>query len=224
MGRAGNALLRSHGVSDKTNETLVVSTGVIGVNLPISKILAAIQAQSSPSLPSYALSSAPAAYEAAARNTYRMAGMDKGAGMIHPRMAGPDAVGGLHATLLGLIVTDAPLQLHLNRRGHVDERHDNCRAGAGAAEKSTTIEDVDEETDPDAYCVFRDELTDFAIDLAKLVVRDGEGATKFVEVCVEMTGFCLLLFVPFPVPDVPPLECSYSGYVFVLDLVELSQM
>ena len=78
------------------------------------------------------------------------------------------------------------LQLHLNRRGHVDERHDNCRAGAGAAEKSTTIEDVDEETDPDAYCVFRDELTDFAIDLAKLVVRDGEGPTKFVEVCVEV--------------------------------------
>ena len=40
----------------------------------------------------------------------------------------------------------------------------------------------------------------------------------------QMTGFCLLLFVPFPVPEVPPLECSYSGYVFVLDLVKLSQM
>ena len=53
MVRAGDALLRSHGVSsDETNETLVMSTGVIGVNLPISKILTAIQAQSSPSSPS----------------------------------------------------------------------------------------------------------------------------------------------------------------------------
>ena len=230
MVRAGDALLRSHGVSsDETNETLVMSTGVIGVNLPISKILTAIQAQSSPSSPSYALSSAPAAYEAAARafmttdtfpklraksftlrgNTYRMAGMDKGAGMIHPRMAGPDAVGGLHATLLGLILTDAPVSprsLQSALTYAVDRSFNsisidgdmstndtvialaNGAGGAGAEKKSTAIEDIDEETDPDAYCVFRDELTEFAIDLAKLVVRDGEGATKFVEVCVEVCG------------------------------------
>ena len=40
----------------------------------------------------------------------------------------------------------------------------------------------------------------------------------------QMTGFRLLLFVPSPVLFVPPLECSYSGCVFVPDLVELSQM
>jgi len=231
MVRAGDALLRSHGVSsDGTNETLVMSTGVIGVNLPISKILTAIQAQSSPSSPSYALSSTPSAYDAAARafmttdtfpklrarsftlkgDTYRMAGMDKGAGMIHPRMAGPDAVGGLHATLLGLILTDAPVSprsLQSALTYAVDRSFNSISIdgdmstndtiialanGAGAGvERSTTIEDIDEETDPDAYCVFRDELTDFAIDLAKLVVRDGEGATKFVEVCVEVCALII---------------------------------
>ncbi|KAL4062329.1 arginine biosynthesis bifunctional protein ARG7 [Scleroderma citrinum] len=230
MVRAGDALLRSHGVSSdssngqETNETLVMSTGVIGVNLPISRILAAIQAQSSPSSPSYALSSAPAAYDAAARafmttdtfpklrarsftlkgETYRMAGMDKGAGMIHPRMVGPDSAGGLHATLLGLILTDAPVSPRSLQSAltYAVERSFNSISvdgdmstndtiialanGAGAAaEQNNTIEEIDEEADPDAYRVFRDELTDFAIDLAKLVVRDGEGATKFVEVCVE---------------------------------------
>jgi len=46
-------------------------------------------------------------------------------------------------------------------------------------------EEIDEATQPEAYTAFRDELTRFAVDLAKLVVRDGEGATKFVTVTVE---------------------------------------
>ena len=236
MVRAGDALLRSHGVSSdgingqEINETLVMSTGVIGVNLPISKITSALQAQSSPSSPSYALSSAPAAYDAAARafmttdtfpklrarsftlkgETYRIAGMDKGAGMIHPRMAGPDSVGGLHATLLGLILTDAPVSprsLQSALTYAIDRSFNSISidgdmstndtvialangAGAGAGQGFGT-EEIDEETDLDAYRAFRDELTEFAIDLAKLVVRDGEGATKFVEVCVEVCASIL---------------------------------
>lgn len=37
-----------------------------------------------------------------------------------------------------------------------------------------------------SYIAFRDELTDFAAHLAKLIVRDGEGATKFIEIRVEV--------------------------------------
>ena len=44
---------------------------------------------------------------------------------------------------------------------------------------------IDEETDKEAYEVFKKELTDFAADLAQLVVRDGEGATKFVTLTVK---------------------------------------
>ncbi|KAJ3783177.1 ArgJ-like domain-containing protein [Lentinula aff. detonsa] len=39
--------------------------------------------------------------------------------------------------------------------------------------------------DKEAFEVFKKELTDFTVDLAKLVVRDGEGATKFVTVTVK---------------------------------------
>jgi len=41
-----------------------------------------------------------------------MAGMDQGSGMIHLHIVGPDAVGRLHATLPGLILTDAPVSSH----------------------------------------------------------------------------------------------------------------
>ncbi|KAI6041645.1 hypothetical protein EDC04DRAFT_1225362 [Pisolithus marmoratus] len=50
------------------------------------------------------------------------------------------------------------------------------------------VEEIDEGTDPDGYHIyriFRDVLTTFSIDLPKLVVKDGEGATRFVEVSVE---------------------------------------
>ena len=39
-----------------------------------------------------------------------------------------------------------------------------------------------------------------------------------------MTGFRLLLFVPSPVLEVSPLECSRSGSVYVLYWVSLSQV
>lgn len=231
MVRAGDALLRAHGfastISEQptttTNETLVMSTGVIGVNLPITAIVNAIHTQSDSSSPAYALASTPTAWDATARafmttdtfpklrartfqingSTYRMAGMDKGAGMIHPRMVGPDSLPtSLHATLLGLILTDAPVSPRSlqSALSHAVDRSFNSISVDGDMSTNDTIialangagipnerkiEEIDEVTDPDAYNVFRDELTTFAIDLAKLVVRDGEGATKFVEVSVE---------------------------------------
>lgn len=231
MVRAGDALLRAHGLPSSdgeqpiTNETLVMSTGVIGVNLPIAAVVSAIHTQSDPSSPTYALASTPTAWDATARafmttdtfpklrartfqingSTYRMAGMDKGAGMIHPRMVGSDSLPtSLHATLLGLILTDAPVSPRSlqSALSHAVDRSFNSISvdgdmstndtiialanGAGVPnERSNRVEEIDEGTDRDAYRIFRDELTTFAIDLAKLVVRDGEGATKFVEVSVE---------------------------------------
>ena len=98
------------------NSTLVMSTGVIGQRLPIDKILSGISKAHSnlssthdawlttaraicttdtfPKLLSqtFALPSSPGI-------TYSLAGMCKGAGMIHPNMA----------TLLGILCTDAPV-------------------------------------------------------------------------------------------------------------------
>jgi glutamate N-acetyltransferase/amino-acid N-acetyltransferase len=44
------------------------------------------------------------------------------------------------------------------------------------------------DTSSKEFIQFREELTSFAADLAQLVVRDGEGATKFVTVNVRVSG------------------------------------
>jgi glutamate N-acetyltransferase/amino-acid N-acetyltransferase len=57
--------------------------------------------------------------------------------------------------------------------------------GAGAGERQA--KEITEKGDPEAYETFKRELTAFAEELAQLVVRDGEGATKFVTVRVEVS-------------------------------------
>lgn len=219
MMRATDALLdhpqSRESSSEQPGETLVMSTGVIGQLLPISKILAGINASRS------TLGSAFSSWELFARGfmttdtfpklrartfsikgrEYRMAGVDKGAGMIHPNM-GP--VGPPHATLLGCIVTDAPVSPSSLSKAltYAVERSFNSISvdgdmstndtivafanGAAVEKGDVAAVEIDEAKDEEAYIGFRDELTGFAQDLAKLVVRDGEGATKFVTVSVEV--------------------------------------
>ncbi|KAF8875961.1 arginine biosynthesis protein ArgJ [Gymnopilus junonius] len=224
MVKATDALLSpSKSASKFEHETLVMSTGVIGQNLPISKILAGIESQSPRNEKTRVLGSDFKAWERAAQAfmttdtfpklrsrvftiggvEYRLAGMDKGAGMIHPNM-GPagtsffSAPKQLHATLLGCIMTDAavsPRSLQSALTYAVDRSfnsisvdgdmstNDSIYVLANGAASNGKI--IDEETDTEGYEIFKKELTDFAADLAKLVVRDGEGATKFVTVTVK---------------------------------------
>ena len=138
--------------------------------------------------------------------TCRIAGIDKGAGMIHPDMAGP-APPLPHATLLGCIATDAPvapaaLQAALDYAvqrsfnaisvdGDMSTNDTVVLFANGAAEEeeeegSAAQGEIDETRDPAAFVCFRDGLTEFMQELAQLVVRDGEGATKFVTISVEV--------------------------------------
>lgn len=138
--------------------------------------------------------------------TFRIAGIDKGAGMIHPNMGPP------HATLLALIATDAPVSprsLQTALTYAVDRSFNSISVDGdmstndtlvafanGAAFEGSTgaeVEEIDEERHPEAYLAFRTELTAFAIDLAKLIVYDGEGATKFVTVTVKVSDSCFFL-------------------------------
>ncbi|KAJ8592263.1 arginine biosynthesis protein ArgJ [Rhizopogon salebrosus TDB-379] len=212
MVKATDALLPGKLKSQDTSDTLVMSTGVIGQNLPISKILAGISSLVPPSL-----GSDFASWECAAKafmttdtfpkiraraftlggQTFRMAGMDKGAGMIHPDMGPPSDFGQLHATLLGCILTDAAVSPKALQSAltYAVERSFNSISVDGDMSTNDTIivlangaaagetKEIDEH-DP-LFTVFRDELTSFAAELAQLVVRDGEGATKFVTVSVE---------------------------------------
>ncbi|KAJ7634157.1 hypothetical protein DFH06DRAFT_1221251 [Mycena polygramma] len=219
MVRETDALLPPS-ASTAENHTLVMSTGVIGQNLPISKIVQGIRSQATTDR---TLGSDFSAWERAAQafmttdtfpklrsrvftingTEFRMAGMDKGAGMIHPNM-GPATTSfpALHATLLGCIFTDAavsPRSLQSALTYAVERSFNSISvdgemstndtilvlANGAAASKDGQVIEIDEETDKQSYEVFKAELTQFAVELAQLVVRDGEGATKFVTVNVK---------------------------------------
>ena len=173
-------------------EVLPFSTGVIMEPLPAERIVAA--------LPKALLSKSdwlsaaeaimttdtvPKAFSKKAKlskGEVRVTGIAKGAGMIRPDMA----------TMLGFIATDArvsraKLQAMLER---VAERSFNCitvdgdtstndsliLAATGAGASPSTARDA---------LKLEAAITDVARHLAQAIVRDGEGATKFVTVRVE---------------------------------------
>lgn len=120
--------------------------------------------------------------------TYKIAGMAKGAGMIHPNMA----------TLLGVICTDAPiaasvmkpLLVHAVNRSFnsisIDgdtSTNDTIALLANGAAGGTPVTTAD--TANADYAALQEVVTSFAQSLSQLVVRDGEGATKFVTVRVK---------------------------------------
>lgn len=190
-------------LSTPENKTLVMSTGVIGQKLPIGNILSGI-----PELAAQHLGSNHDAWLKAAtaicttdtfpklmskeftigNDKYRIAGLAKGAGMIHPNMA----------TLLGFFVTDAPVTSSgLNKAlSHAAERSFNSISVDGDTSTNDTIAamangagggvEISAEN-PERFEPLQQAVTDFSQELAKLVVRDGEGATKFVTINVNGT-------------------------------------
>ena len=179
------------------SDVFVASTGVIGVPLPIDKAEAGLDA---------AFVAEPCSWEAAAETigttdtftkgafttakigdrTVKLAGIIKGSGMIAPDMA----------TMLGFIFTDAAvdpafLQAALeaaNRQTFscitVDgdtSTSDTVLAFATGAAGGEPIASFDD----DGADAFVAALHDLCRQLAHLVVRDGEGASKFIAVTVE---------------------------------------
>ena len=188
--------------------SLVMSTGVIGQRLPIKKILAQIPSayanvddthnawlatakaicttDTFPKLLSttFTLPSHP-------ETEYRLAGMTKGAGMIHPNMA----------TLLGILATDAAISApalkslltsaveksfnSISIDGDTSTNDTVAMLANGAATPSPTTAPIPDDTSSADYAAMSSILTSFAQRLSQLVVRDGEGATKFVQVSVR---------------------------------------
>ncbi|CAI0653803.1 unnamed protein product, partial [Colletotrichum noveboracense] len=119
---------------------------------------------------------------------YSMAGITKGAGMIHPNMA----------TTLGIICTDAPIvasDLQALLADATDKTY-NCISiegdtstndmvaifANGAAGGKTIGQDAERSTEAaarDDFRAFKQALDELMTEMAKLVVRDAEGATKF---------------------------------------------
>lgn len=182
------------GISDI--DVQVSSTGVIGVQMPAERIFSAIP-ELVAGLPSGTLDDIAQAImttdtfpKMEARSAeangigYTVAGIAKGAGMIMPNMA----------TMLSFIITDANVEpdfLQFTFRQAVDtsfnsitvdgdmSTNDTCLMMANGAANNPTIKSLTPEGD-----VFASLLHDLLLSLAKQIVRDGEGATKFVEINV----------------------------------------
>lgn len=175
-------------------QVLSASTGVIGTPFPIERIAETIHQ----SVDSLAEDNWQAAAEAirttdtfakwASRqfvvdhHTYTITGVSKGSGMIHPNMA----------TMLGFIATDAPLsaprlQALLSK---IADRSFNSITVDGDTSTNDTVYLLSSGlglgySELEDTSAFEKALTEVAIALAQLIVRDGEGVTKFVSITVE---------------------------------------
>ncbi|TCL39516.1 glutamate N-acetyltransferase [Anaerospora hongkongensis] len=177
---------------------LVSSTGIIGVTLPMAKVSAGIQqAVSKLSVEGYdnAMQAIMTTDTFAKTIAYefklggmpvRIAGIAKGAGMIHPNMA----------TMLGYMTTDANISSPLLKQaldkavsltfnmitvdGDTSTNDTVCVLANGQAGNAL----IDDAADPD-YLLFAEALQSVCRYLAQQVVRDGEGATKFLEITVK---------------------------------------
>ena len=172
---------------------LVASTGVIGMRLDVSKVARGIAEAAEELAPDGHRSAAEAIMttdrgpkERAVRvttpaGTFSIGGMVKGAGMIEPNMA----------TMLGFLTTDARLDPATLRRalGEAADPTFNAITVDGEASTNDTVFLLAGGTsgvtiDAALYPVFSRTLRDLCADLAKDIVRGGEGATRLVEVRV----------------------------------------
>lgn len=176
-------------------QVLPFSTGVILESLPVGKITQAL-----PNLkPAHwndaarAIMTTDTVPKAASRegkigdnHTVRATGISKGAGMICPNMA----------TMLGFIVTDAkvsqPVLQMLTQE--IADASFNCITVDGDTSTNDSFvivatgkcgqSEIDNIADP-RYDQLKELLEGLAVELAQAIVRDGEGATKFITIQID---------------------------------------
>lgn len=192
------AKLTAEALAVNPEAVFVASTGVIGVNLPMDKVAAGIK-QAAGALDANGSGQAGKAimttdtYAKAASfsfelggKTVNIGGIAKGSGMIQPNMA----------TMLCFITTDAAISSTMLHKALIKAVNKSFNMVSVDGDTSTndmvlvmanglaenTI--IDEENA--AFLKFSAALDELCIGLAKLVARDGEGATKFLT--VNVTG------------------------------------
>lgn len=180
------------------SEVLPFSTGVILEHLPVDRLVAGLPAAKAALKADgwfeacHAIMTTDTQPKCASRQvqiggkTVTLTGMSKGAGMIRPNMA----------TMLGFLATDAdvaqPLLAQLVREAadasfnsvtvdgdtSTNDSFILIATGASGAPAITSADSAD-------YKTLRAAVIDLAIWLAQAIVRDGEGATKFMSIVVE---------------------------------------
>jgi glutamate N-acetyltransferase/amino-acid N-acetyltransferase len=180
---------------------LPFSTGVIGEHLPMDRLLAGIPQAFDNLTDNGWLNAANGIMTTDTRpkavsqqfefqgKTITVTGISKGAGMIKPNMA----------TMLGFVATDAKvnaevLQSILDQavnqsfnRITIDgdtSTNDSCILMATGQVETDSCDGVES----DLYIPLKQTIDDVMLKLAQAIVRDGEGATKFVTVQVDKAG------------------------------------
>ena len=182
-------------------EVLPMSTGVILEHLPVDRVKGGIAPAVADLAPGNWLAAAEAIMttdtlpKAASRRLLvdgkpvAVTGIAKGAGMIRPNMA----------TMLGLVATDAQIPRPLLERWvrEAADRSFNRITVDGDTSTNDTLllvatgasgVAVDAQGAGPQAGAIRDAIVAVARELAQAIVRDGEGATKFITIMVEKAG------------------------------------
>ena len=184
-------------LSINSRQVLPFSTGVILESLPIDKIKNGLPDTVKNLDPAHWFDAAEAimttdiAPKGASRRIKMqdreifISGVSKGSGMIHPNMA----------TMLSFIATDASInQILLDKLlKEVTQQSFNCITVDGDTSTNDSFiliatghagnrEIIEEDND---YEILKAAILEVAIELAQAIVRDGEGATKFITIQVE---------------------------------------
>lgn len=179
---------------------LVMSTGVIGAALPMAKVAAGIgeaavlaqseigQSDEGRMLAAQAIMTTDTKPKLAARRVgsassllgsgASLLGVAKGAAMIHPNMA----------TMLAAVVTDAavePSALQSMLRRAADRSFNAITVDGDTSTNDTVLVLANGLAGPVDAAAFEAALTEVCTDLAQQIVRDAEGASKFVTVRVS---------------------------------------
>lgn len=179
----------------KPSQVLPFSTGVILEPLPVGKITAALPKMQPADWADAARAimttdtvpkSASREGSVGEKHTVRATGIAKGSGMIHPNMA----------TMLSFIATDAKVSqpvLQLMTQEIADETFNTITVDGDTSTNDSFViiatgknsqSEIDNIADP-RYKQLKNLLGSLALELAQAIVRDGEGATKFITVRVE---------------------------------------
>jgi glutamate N-acetyltransferase/amino-acid N-acetyltransferase len=182
----------------KAVQVLPFSTGVIMEPLPVDRLVAGLPAAIDRLAPGHWLEAAEAIMttdtqpKAASRRvdlggkTITVTGIAKGAGMIRPNMA----------TMLGFVATDAaiaPALMPQLTRIAADRSFNRITIDGDTSTNDSFVviasgqagaPRIDSAAAP-AYAAVAEAIDAVALQLAQAIVRDGEGATKFIEVRVE---------------------------------------
>ncbi|MBT2599213.1 MULTISPECIES: bifunctional ornithine acetyltransferase/N-acetylglutamate synthase [unclassified Oceanobacillus] len=187
--------LAANQLNIEQHHVAVASTGIIGERLPMGKIRNGIKQISPTQVDAKSFEKSILTTDTTTKHVavqleidgkqVTIGGAAKGSGMIHPNMA----------TMLSFITTDANVNqnsLQQALRSITDQSYNQITVDGDSSTNDMVLilangraENKElNENHPD-WSVFKDAWNIVAIELAKMIARDGEGATKLIEVVAK---------------------------------------